>query len=293
MTSNRDAQSSAPTEAGAAAAAAPVDAAVLAAVEQVGRRVDGGSSLGELAARTGYSRFHLQRRFRARVGLSPRELKQSLRLLRFRRLVRDEGVSSATYAAGFGSSRGLYEAAGDGLGMTPGQYARGGAGLTIAHSVETCSLGAVLVAHTGRGVCAVLLGDDAAALSAQLDTEFGRAERVGAKGLRRDWVAAVIGYLDETALTLGVPLDVDGTPFQLAVWRALRAIPRGETRSYAEVATAIGSPAAVRAVGSACGANTVAVIVPCHRVLRADGSLGEYKWGRDRKRALLAREDAG
>ena len=275
---------------GTQAAGTPADAAVLAAVGQLGDRLDRAATLRELGARTGYSPFHLQRRFRASTGLTPRELKTSLRLQRFRQLVRDEGVSGATYAAGFGSSRGLYEAAGDGLGMTPGQYARGGAGLTIAHTVETCGLGRVLVAHTARGVCAVLLGDDEADLSAELEREFPRARRTGVTGLRVDWVDGVLAHLGEATLALGVPLDVQGTPFQLAVWRALREIPRGETRSYGAIAASIGSPDAVRAVGTACGANTVAVLVPCHRVLRADGATGGYRWGVERKRALLARE---
>ena len=223
--------------------------------------------------------------------MSPREFQAQLRLRRFRRAVRDgDDVTGATYAAGFGSSRGLYTAAREGLGMTPGQYARGGRGLQLATSVHECRWGRVLIATTPRGVCAVLLGDEDDSLRAELRAEFGDAELRERASWHEGWVAEVLTHLEDVRVPLCVPLDLQGTAFQLRVWQALREIPAGERRSYGELAARIGSPGAVRAVGTACGQNTVAVLIPCHRVVRKDGAPGGYRWGRERKQALLRAE---
>ncbi len=264
-----------------------------AASARVLERLAGDSGLATLAAlsaETGTSPFHLQRRFRAATGLSPRECAEALRAVRLRRTLRaGAGVAHAGYAAGFGSSRGVARAAREGLGMTAGRYARGGAGLRIGWTVERSALGRVLVATTDAGVCAVFLGDDPKALAAELRREFPRAEL--ARGAARTlWVRAVLRHLADARVPLGVPLDGSGTPFQLRVWRALRTIPPGATRTYGDVAASVGSLGAARAVGSACARNVLAVLVPCHRVVRAGGATGPYRWGADRKVRLLARE---
>ncbi len=261
------------------------------ALEYLAEHVEDTVTLPRLGAAVGAGPTHLQRRFREQTGLSPREVQAALRLQRFRDGVRaGEDVTSAGYGAGFGSSRGLYEQSKERLGMSPGRYARRGAGLGIAWTVEDGALGRVLVASTETGVCAVFLGDDDVALEAQLRDEFSAASLRRAPDVRRPWVDAVLAHLADTDAPLAVPLQPLGTPFQVRVWRALRDIPSGERRTYAEVAAAIGSPRAVRAVGTACAHNTIAVLVPCHRVVRADGTTGRYRWGDERKRALLARE---
>jgi AraC family transcriptional regulator of adaptative response/methylated-DNA-[protein]-cysteine methyltransferase len=208
-------------------------------------------------------------------------------------------VSAAVYGAGFGSSSRAYDGGAAPLGMTPGAYRRGGAGARLRYAVVDSPLGRLLVAATARGVCAATLGDDDAALEAALAAEYPRAERERADGdaLADDahplgaWTAAVLDSLGSGPAG-AVPTDVAGTPFEERVWAALRAIPRGETRSYAELAAAIGAPSAVRAVASACARNRVAVVIPCHRVVRAGGAMGGYRWGVARKAALLAREAA-
>jgi len=248
-------------------------------------------TLDRLAAAVGLSSYHLQRRFKSLTGLSPKEYHTALKLRRFRHSVRDDrDVTRATFDAGFGSSRGLYEQAPVGLGMTPGRYARQGAGLQIAYALEDCTLGRALVATTSRGVCAVFLGDDDEDLCHEVQTEFCRADLNEAPHARSGWVAAVLAHIDDTRVPLAVPLDAHGTPFQVRVWRALRKIPVGQSRTYADLAQAVGSPRAVRAVGSACAHNVIAVLVPCHRVLRRDGRIGGYRWGVDRKQRLLERE---
>lgn len=268
--------------------------------------------LAELAAAAGMSPHHLQRVFTRHVGASPRAYAAALRAERLRAALRDEPtVSRAVFAAGYGASSRAYEAAEAQLGMTPAAYRRGGAGVRLRYTIATTSLGAVLVAATARGVSAVTLGADPAALEAALAAEYPRAERerVDLAGLPPEddlarWAAAVVrqvegtraGSTGESALRTAagedgaVPLDVAGTPFQQRVWRAVRAIPAGETTSYSALAAAVGAPRAVRAVASAVARNRVALLVPCHRVVRADGATGEYRWGAERKRALLARE---
>ncbi len=251
--------------------------------------------LAVLAAEAGLSPSHLQRTFKRAVGLSPRAYADARRLDRFKERVRSgDDVARATYAAGFGSSRALYAKAGDALGMTPGAYRRGGRGLEIDYAVaEGSLLGRVLVATTGRGVCAVYFGDDDGRLEAELAREFPRAR------LRRDDDAlaadahTVVRAIEGGRAAAPPPLDLRGTAWQVRVWQALRAIPRGETRTYGEIAAALGAPRSARAVGRACALNKVSGLVPCHRAVPAAGGLGGYRWGVERKARLLAGEGVG
>lgn len=248
-------------------------------------------TLAELAERHGVSRSHLQRAFTALVGCSPHEWQVARRAERLRAALRDgDEVSRAAYEAGFESLPGAYTAAAQHLGMTPGVYRRGAAGETVYFTVVPCDLGVVLVAMTGRGVCRVILGDDAEVLRGMLREEMPAAELVADDAAVGEVARAVVSAASGAALGSPLPLDLRGTAFQQRVWRELTRIPRGETITYAELARRIGSPGAVRAVGSACGANPAAVVVPCHRVLRSDGALGGYRWGLERKAKLLAAE---
>jgi AraC family transcriptional regulator of adaptative response/methylated-DNA-[protein]-cysteine methyltransferase len=255
---------------------------------------EGRVSLGELAAAVDMSPFHLQRVFQAQVGLSPARYLRARRAERFKAELRSGGtVSRATYDAGFGSSSRAYEEADRQLGMTPATYRHGGAGAEIRYRVVRSSLGQVLVAATPRGVCAVKLGDEADTLQRELAEEFPRASLVRARGSDDEfgaWVDAIVQYVDRDGDSPSVPVDVKATAFQWKVWRALQEIPCGETRSYTDVAKAIGKPSAVRAVASACASNRVALVIPCHRVVRSDGALSGYRWGPERKRQLLERE---
>lgn len=248
-------------------------------------------TLRALGSAVGMSPWHLQRTFRRLVGLTPRAYVEAQRLDRFRaRLRAGETVSRAVYAAGYGSGRAVYEGGQEMLGMTPGAYRRGGAGLRIRWTVAPSPLGLVLVAATDRGVCAVQLGDDRARLGAALRHEFPAAELVdGAEGME-EWVAAVVARVAGEPGGGDVPLDVRATAFQWRVWTALRAIPPGQTRTYIELARELGLPRGARAVARACASNPVAVVVPCHRIVRSDGELGGYRWGLERKAKLLARE---
>jgi AraC family transcriptional regulator of adaptative response/methylated-DNA-[protein]-cysteine methyltransferase len=215
-------------------------------------------------------------------------------LERVKRHLRDgEDVTTALYRAGYGSPSRLYERADDRLGMTPDAYRRGGAGMRIAFDVVASPLGLLLVAATERGLCSVRFDDDEAALTASLAAEFPTARIERDAAAARPWVAQVLGHLDGREGAVDGPLDAAGTDFQRLVWETLRAIPAGETRTYGEVARAIGRPTAARAVARACAENPVALIVPCHRVVRGDGGLGGYRWGLERKRALLDRERRG
>jgi AraC family transcriptional regulator of adaptative response/methylated-DNA-[protein]-cysteine methyltransferase len=247
-------------------------------------------TLVALSRAIGLSPYHLQRAFSRAFGVSPRRYQERRRLERFKRLVRaGEPVGEATYGAGFGSSRALYESARSGLGMTPGKYRSGGRGESIRFTVLASEPDRLLVAVTERGICAVEVGDDEAALTEALAREFPNAvlkRDDGALRCQADQVLAVIGGSRRAAL----PLDLRGTAFQLRVWRALQEIPRGETRSYAAIAARIGSPGASRAVARACASNRIALIVPCHRVVRANGDPGGYRWGAERKRRVLAAE---
>lgn len=260
------------------------------------RGAEGHVSLGELAAEVEMSPFHLQRVFQAQLGLSPARYLRARRGERFKSRLRTGGtVSRATFDVGLGSSSRAYELAESQLGMTPATYRRGGRGAEIRYRVVSSSLGKVLVAATARGVCAVKLGDHASALERDLAEEYPRAELVRARGSDDEfsaWVDAIVRYVDGSGDSPSMPVDVQATAFQWRVWRALQAIPRGETRSYTAVAKAIGKPNAVRAVASACASNRVAVVIPCHRVVRSDGALSGYRWGPERKRKLLERERA-
>jgi len=237
----------------------------------------------------------LARAFKRVLGITPRAYAEAHRTARFKQeLKRRKHVSPALYEAGYSSTSRVYEHAHEQLGMTPATYARGGAGVGIAYVTVPTSLGRLLVAATERGVCRVALGDDPAVLEAELIAEFPAARVVEDKsGKLTAWVSAILAYLDGREPDLELPLDIRATAFQRRVWQELRQIPFGETRTYAEVAQAIGQPKATRAVAQACATNPVALVIPCHRVVREDGDLGGYRWGMERKRALLKRERDG
>ncbi len=250
-------------------------------------------SLDELSAVVGLSASHLQRLFKRVVGVSPRQYQAEKRMRRFKsRLRAGDTVSRATYEAGFGSSSRVYERASTALGMTPAAYRRGGAGIRIGYTIADSPVGRVLVATTQRGVCAVELGASDADVERALRSDFPNATIERNDAEHATWVRAVVDRVRDSkhGSAHRIPLDVSGTDFQLRVWDALRAIPAGERRSYAQVAESIGAPGASRAVARACASNRVAVVVPCHRVVRADGDLSGYKWGVARKRMLLEHE---
>jgi AraC family transcriptional regulator of adaptative response/methylated-DNA-[protein]-cysteine methyltransferase len=249
--------------------------------------------LARLAREAGVSPAHLQRTFTRVVGLSPKQYQEQRRVGTLKSALREgRTVSSATYEAGFGTGRRVYEAADDALGMTPGTYRRRGVGVTIHYTIVPVSLGLLLVAVTERGICSVSLGDDEASLVAALRAELPAAELVRASDARDRLVDAVVAHVEGTAHGDELPLDVRATAFQWQVWRALQRIPEGATRTYQEIARELGQPSAARAVARACASNRVAVLIPCHRVVRGDGALGGYRWGVARKAALLAREGA-
>ncbi len=265
-----------------------------AAIARACREIDSAESpprLDDLARSAGMSRFQFHRLFKATTGLTPRDYAAAQRARRLRDgLARGKRVTDALYDAGFNSSGRFYSESGKLLGMTPTRFRAGGAGETIRYALAKCSLGALLVAATGRGVCAISLGGDARALLRDFERRFPKAQRLAGDRAFERWVAQVVGFVEAPAVGLDLPLDLRGTAFQLRVWRALRAIPPGSTATYAEVARRIGAPRAVRAVARACATNPLAVAVPCHRVLRADGALAGYRWGIERKRSLLERE---
>ncbi len=248
-------------------------------------------ALDELAAAAGMSRSHFQRAFKAATGLTPKAYANAVRNQRVRdRLADSPTVTEAIYEAGFNSNGRFYATSTAALGMTPTDFRAGGAGTTVRFGVGECSLGSVLVATTDAGVCAILLGDDPDGLVHDLEDRFPAAVLTGGDNGFERWMAAVVALVDDPRVGLELPLDVRGTAFQQRVWQALQAIPAGSTQTYSEVAAAIGAPTAVRAVASACAANALAVAIPCHRVIRTDGSLSGYRWGVDRKRLLLERE---
>lgn len=248
-------------------------------------------TLDALAAESGMSSFHFHRMFKAETGLTPKAYAQAFRARRLRDELQASGsVTDALYEAGFNSNSRFYEKAPDMLGMQVRDYRDGGTATTIRFAVAQCTLGAILVAQSQRGLCAILLGEDPDALVRDLQDRFRRAWLVGGDAEFERLVAQVIGFVEAPAVGLNLPLDVRGTAFQERVWQALRAIPPGKTVSYTELAGRIGSPTAVRAVAQACGANPLAVAIPCHRVVRRDGDLSGYRWGIDRKRELLKRE---
>ena len=248
-------------------------------------------SLHDLAQAVELSPFHLHRLFKRHTGVTPKAYAAARRATRVREhLDRGATVTAAIYAAGFGSNGRFYATATDLLGMTPTRYRAGGAHEVLRFAVGACTLGAILVASSDKGVAAILLGDDPDALARDLQDRFPRAQLVGGDAAYDTLVAQIVGLVEAPHLGLDLPLDVRGTAFQQRVWQALRAIPSGATASYADVAARIGAPAAVRAVAAACAANALAVAIPCHRVVRTDGALSGYRWGVERKRALVDRE---
>lgn len=251
-------------------------------------------ALEALAKAAGMSPYHFHRVFKAHTGLTPRAYAAAHRGEKVRRALAGAGtVTEAAFDAGFNTAGRFYAAADGVLGMKPRAYKAGGAGAQIRFAVAQCSLGAILVAATAQGVCAITMGDDPEALVRDLQDRFPRAELAGGDAAFDGWVAQVVGLVEAPGRGLALPLDVRGTAFQQRVWQALREIPAGETASYAAIAARIGRPAAVRAVAQACGANPVAIAIPCHRVVRTDGALSGYRWGVERKAALLTRERSG
>lgn len=269
-------------------------ARVAAACRQIERCVEAGEpapALAALARTAGLSPYHFHRLFKAATGQTPAAWARAHRARRLRQaLPRSGGVTAAVYEAGFSAPSRFYAQADATLGMAPSAYRAGGRGQSIRFAVGQCSLGAILVAESARGLCAIALGEDPQALVQQLQDQFPRAHFVGGDAAFEQHVAQVIGLVEQPARTLDLPLDVRGTAFQQRVWQALRAVPAGHTVSYAEIAQRIGQPRAARAVAQACAANPLAVAIPCHRVVRHDGALAGYRWGVERKAALLERE---
>ena len=269
----------------------------VALVERVRSYIDAHASeplsLARLARQVNVSPAHLQRTFTGVVGLSPRRYQEQRRVGALKTALRDgHTVSSATYQAGFASGRRVYETAGDVLGMTPGAYRRGGRGVTIHYATVPTTIGLLLVAVTERGVCSASLGDDEGSLVAALKAEYPSAKLARTSDSSDRLVDAVVAHVEGRSEAVDVPLDLRATSFQWQVWRALQQIPEGATRSYKAIATELGRPTAARAVARACASNRIAVLIPCHRVVRGDGELGGYRWGIARKAALLAREGA-
>jgi len=250
-------------------------------------------TLDQLARHAGLSAFHLHRVFKEVTGVTPHAYAAAHRVKRIRNeLERDASVTDAIFGAGYNSSSRFYEKSGDLLGMTPTTYRSGGANTEIRFAIGECSLGSILVARSTRGICAISLGDNPETLARELQDRFPHARLIGDDSEFAALVARVVGFVEAPGVGLDLPLDVRGTAFQRRVWEALREIPHGGTASYAEIAQRIGAPKSVRAVAQACGANTLAVAIPCHRVVRQDGNLSGYRWGVQRKQALLEREAA-
>ena len=248
-------------------------------------------SLEQIAREAGLSVWHFHRLFKAATGLTPKEYTAAHRDQRVRKSLSTSGsVTEAIYDAGYNSNGCFYRTANRVLGMTPSNYRAGGARTDISFAVGECSLGSILVAKSERGICAILLGDDPEALARELQDRFPRANLVGGDPAFEEFVAKVVGFVEAPAVGLDLPLDIRGTAFQQRVWQALQRIPAGSTASYSEIAKLIGAPKSMRAVAHACAANSLAVAIPCHRVVRQDGALSGYRWGVERKRALLERE---
>jgi AraC family transcriptional regulator of adaptative response/methylated-DNA-[protein]-cysteine methyltransferase len=248
-------------------------------------------NVGALARLLGVTAEALRRAFRQQTGLTPKELAAALRLKKFKKLLRDGStITDALYATGYGSASRVYERSDAHLGMTPATYQKGGKGMKIRYTTAKSSLGEVLVAATERGVSAVYLGDAAPKLIGELHQEYPRAEIVAEKGAFTQWVEEIVARTEGDAPRRELPLDLQATAFQRRVWQELQQIPRGTTRTYTQIARAVGKPRAVRAVARACATNPVSIVVPCHRVVRADGNLAGYRWGLSRKETLLERE---
>lgn len=253
--------------------------------------LEGPLTLAALGKEVSVSPYHLQRVFKRVMGITPRQYAQAYRLGQLKQQLKaGESVTTALYSAGYGSSSRLYEQAPAQLGMTPAAYRRGGKSMRIGYTIVDSPLGRLLIAATEKGICAISLGDSDAALETALFSEYPAAE------IQRDgvelsqWVNILLNHLNGQQPHLDLPIDVQATAFQWRVWESLRAIPYGSTRSYGQIAQTLGDPKAARAVARACATNPVAIVVPCHRVVREDGSLGGYRWGLERKRHLLAQE---
>jgi AraC family transcriptional regulator, regulatory protein of adaptative response / methylated-DNA-[protein]-cysteine methyltransferase len=274
-----------PQEAGAQHAAA------VAAACRTLASTEANVTLEALAAAAGMSAFHFHRIFKSFTGLTPKAYAGAHRAARAREiLAKGANVTEAIYAAGFNSSGRFYETSNEFLGMSPRAFRDGGADTSIKFAIGACSLGAILVARSDKGICAILLGDDPEALARQIQDLFPNANLIGADKEFEALMAQVVGFVEEPKLGLDLPLDIRGTAFQQRVWQALRKIPAGETATYAEIARRIGTPQSARAVASACAHNKIAVAIPCHRVVRNDGALSGYRWGVERKRSLLQKE---
>ena len=276
----------------------PVEDPQLQMVRRVCREIEDASesrpTLARLGQRLGVNPHHLQKTFKRIVGISPHEYADARRLGTLKDRLKDGWtVTDALYDAGYGSSSSLYQKSSDQLGMTPAAYSRGGAGLTIRYAVAGSEFGYVLTAATERGVCAVYMGDSEAFVESVLRSEYPAADLQHDPDAIRRWVQGILRHLSGAKPHLDLPLDVQGTAFQRMVWSELQRIPYGETRTYGQIAAALGRPNAARAVAGACASNPVPLVVPCHRVVRADGSLGGYRWGIPRKEALLRGERPG
>jgi len=264
------------------------------AAQVLENEVDEPVNVNLLARRVGVRTDALRRAFRQQTGLNPKQLAAALRLRRFKRLLRQgHGIADALYATGYGSASRVYEGSDAQLGMTPATYQKGGRGMQIKYTMSKSSLGQVLVAATERGVSAVYLGDAPRKLVSELRQEYPHAEIATEKGAFSEWVNEIVARIEGSAPRRELPLDLQATAFQRRVWQELQRIPRGTTTTYKQVAKALGKPRAVRAVAQACASNPVSIVVPCHRVVRADGNLAGYRWGLGRKQKLLEREQGG
>jgi AraC family transcriptional regulator, regulatory protein of adaptative response / methylated-DNA-[protein]-cysteine methyltransferase len=254
---------------------------------------DEGLRFATLAARLGTTPGTLRRAFLQATGLRPRELAAALRLARFKKMLREgKGIAEALYETGYGSTSRVYESSNAQLGMTPATYRKGGKDMKIGYAIAKSSLGKILVGATERGVSAVYLGDADAKLVEELRDEYPKAEISAAHDSFERWVKEIVQRVEGNPPRMELPLDLQATAFQRRVWQELQRIPRGSTRTYTQVARALGSPKSVRAVARACATNPVSIVVPCHRVIREDGSLAGYRWGLSRKEQLLAHERA-
>ncbi|MEB6662686.1 methylated-DNA--[protein]-cysteine S-methyltransferase [Achromobacter ruhlandii] len=273
--------------------AAPLSKQHAAAVERACRAMEAEQppDLNTLAEQAGMSRFHFHRIFKAATGITPKAYANALRADRARQQLRQSAsVTDAMYGAGFNSSGRFYEAAPAILGMTPTAFRKDGEGVEIRFAVGQCALGALLVAASDTGICEIALHEDPEQLVRNLQDRFKAARLIGADREFEQWMAAVVGFVENPSVGLHLPLDVRGTAFQRRVWEALREIPVGTTVTYTDIAERIGSPRSVRAVARACATNNIALAIPCHRVVRTDGSLAGYRWGIERKRELIERE---
>ena len=259
--------------------------------EYIEQNLEGTLTLKTIAASVGGSPFHIQRTFKQMLGITPQEFAEMRRVAVFKTALRfGRSVADATYEAGFNSSRGLYERAQAHLGMTPATYRKGAPSQNIAFTIADSPLGKLLVASTEKGICKISLGDAESKLAESLYAEFPKALISADKAALKDSVQAILDYLEQKKTKIDLPLDLQATTFQMRVWRELQKIPYGKTLSYEEVAKRLHEPTATRAVARACASNPVALVVPCHRVIRKDGGLGGYRWGLERKKRLLAAE---